>query len=543
MVHQLALARRLRPRTFQTVVGQEVTLQALSNALQTGRLHHAYLFTGTRGIGKTTLARIFAKCLNCEKGISHTPCGQCDTCNAIDEGRCLDVLEVDAASRTKVEDTRELLENVQYLPTQARFKIYLIDEVHMLSMHSFNALLKTLEEPPPHVKFLFATTDPQKLPVTVLSRCLQFHLHRLPCEQIVKYLGEVAEQEQITFELEALKDLGRAAEGSLRDALSLFEQAISYGNSNLTTPVVKKMLGLTESKRLITLLQAISIGNAAEVLAVINTLADYVPDFSSVLSDLLVILRHISILQVAPEALESSVSEYELLLMLAKTLIPEEVQLYYQIGILGQKELPYAPTMRIGFELVILRMLAFQPCKVITAHMPINFKEQPGIQIQIEEPKEIKPVEKTDVSHAQNQPQQNTHSVTAIHLSPLDWSELVLKLELSGITKQLAQHCTLGEHDGNFIHLILEESQKPLLQKRHEEKLEQAISQHFGRTFKLKITASKMPTGAQTPADQYQQQQEISYKTARNLMETDDNLNNLISTFSGKVGQIEIEKN
>jgi len=570
----IALARSLRPKTFQAVVGQEVTLQALTNALNTGRLHHAYLFAGTRGVGKTTLARIFAKCLNCERGISATPCGTCDTCLSIDEGRCVDVLEVDAASRTKVEDTRELLENVQYLPGAARFKIYLIDEVHMLSSHSFNALLKTLEEPPPHVKFLFATTDPQKLPVTVLSRCLQFHLHRLPFVQIVDYLKQVLTRDNILFELPALEEISRSSEGSLRDALSLLEQAIAYCHGSLTSVGVRKMLGLTETAHLLNLLRGIIARSATEILKEISTMANDAPDFASVLSDFLVMLRHLTILQEAPDALEESVSERPALQNLAQQLSAEEIQLYYQIGVMGQKELPYAPTPRIGFEMIMLRMMAFQPCTMVFPQSTNQAVENPAVenqpksasaQVGESRPTEIKIKENENVAvktenvavktggvalKTENvalktggvalMPEQARAALTSEN-NTLEWSTLIQKLELSGITRQLAEHCTVAIHTDDFIHLILEETQKPLLQSRQEEKLKQAVTAHFGRAIRLKITVGKMPEGTKTPAKHYQQQQESSYKAACHIVEGDPQLNDLIKTFDAKIEKIEIE--
>jgi DNA polymerase-3 subunit gamma/tau len=328
---KIALARRYRPRTFETMVGQEVTLRALSNALETKRLHHAYLFTGTRGVGKTTVARILAKCLNCEKGITSTPCGQCSACQAIDKGAFVDLIEVDAASRTKVEDTRELLDNVQYLPTCGRFKIYLIDEVHMLSGHSFNALLKTLEEPPSHVKFLLATTDPQKLPVTVLSRCLQFHLWRIPTNKIAEYLANILQQEGVSFEKEALQELSRSADGSLRDALSLLDQALAYGNGHIETMAVRTLLGLTERERLVALLEAVVRGDGRGVLNEINLLAESVPDFAELLTEFQEMIHQVVIAQSVPEALDENIGGLEAIINLATKISAEELQLYYQI--------------------------------------------------------------------------------------------------------------------------------------------------------------------------------------------------------------------
>ena len=357
------LARKWRPGNFATMVGQEHVLRALSHALDGGRLHHAYLFTGTRGVGKTTVARILARCLNCEEGVSATPCGACGSCREISEGRFVDLIEVDAASRTKVEDTRELLDNVQYAPTRGRFKVYLIDEVHMLSTSSFNALLKTLEEPPPHVKFLLATTDPKKLPVTVLSRCLQFHLKNLTAERIVGHLEHVLGEEGVSFEAPALWALARAADGSMRDALSLTDQAIAHGGGALRAGEVATMLGTIDQGALHRILDALAASDGPGLLACAQDLAAHAADFSTVLGDLLRVLHDLAVAQVVPEALAGAEADQaqEAVRALAARIPPEDVQLYYQIALTGVRELPYAPDARIAFEMTLLRMLAFQP--------------------------------------------------------------------------------------------------------------------------------------------------------------------------------------
>ncbi len=357
------LARKWRPGNFATMVGQEHVLRALSHALDGGRLHHAYLFTGTRGVGKTTVARILARCLNCEEGVSATPCGVCGSCREISEGRFVDLIEVDAASRTKVEDTRELLDNVQYAPTRGRFKVYLIDEVHMLSTSSFNALLKTLEEPPPHVKFLLATTDPKKLPVTVLSRCLQFHLKNLTAERIVGHLEHVLGEEGVSFEAPALWALARAADGSMRDALSLTDQAIAHGGGTLRAGEVATMLGTIDQGALHRILEALAASDGPGLLACAQDLAAHAADFSTVLGDLLRVLHDLAVAQVVPEALAGAEADQaqEAVRALAARIPPEDVQLYYQIALTGVRELPYAPDARIAFEMTLLRMLAFQP--------------------------------------------------------------------------------------------------------------------------------------------------------------------------------------
>jgi DNA polymerase-3 subunit gamma/tau len=355
------LARKWRPKRFTEMVGQEHVLKALVNALDEERLHHAYLFTGTRGVGKTSIARLFAKSLNCEQGISSEPCGQCSACREIAEGRFVDLIEVDAASRTKVEDTRELLENVQYAPTHGRFKVYLIDEVHMLSTHSFNALLKTLEEPPPHVKFLLATTDPQKLPVTILSRCLQFNLKNLIPERIVQHLQFVLGEESIQFEEPALWLLARSADGSMRDALSLTDQAIAFGAGSVIENDVRAMLGTIDQRLVYRMLDALTAHDPSQLLDAVAQLAQFSPDYMTVLGDLISVLHRVAIAQALPAAVDNSLGDQEHILSLSSQLSAEDVQLFYQIALMGRKDLPFVPDAREGLEMVLLRMLAFRP--------------------------------------------------------------------------------------------------------------------------------------------------------------------------------------
>jgi DNA polymerase-3 subunit gamma/tau len=355
------LARKYRPANFEELEGQEHVLRALINALDNDRLHHAYLFTGTRGVGKTTIARILAKCLSCENGVSSKPCGECSACREIAEGRSVDLIEVDAASRTRVEDTRELLDNVQYMPTRSRFKVYLIDEFHMLSNHSFNALLKTLEEPPEHVKFLLATTDPKKLPITVLSRCLQFNLKNLSPERIVNHLKQILATESIEYEENALWQLGRAADGSMRDALSLTDQAISYGNNSVRDADVKQMLGSIDQKEVFGILNALFAKNAAELLATIQHLSEFSPDYGALMGDILSILHRVAVAQEVPTSVDNSHGDEAVIRALAESVHCEDLQLFYQIGLMGQRDLAFAPDARTGFEMSMLRMLTFTP--------------------------------------------------------------------------------------------------------------------------------------------------------------------------------------
>jgi len=520
---QLALARHYRPRTFQAIVGQEAPIRTLMSALNTQRLHHAYLFTGTRGVGKTTIARILAKCLNCETGITAVPCEQCITCRSINEGRLSDLLEVDAASRTKVEDTRELLDNVQYLPTHARFKIYLIDEVHMLSGHSFNALLKTLEEPPPHVKFILATTDPQKLPATVLSRCLQFHLKRLSFRQIVDHLQVILKQESVEFEIGAVEVLARAAEGSMRDGLSLLDQALAYGRGCVRTIDVCALLGLTEHSSLLELLSSLAASDAAKAFEIIQGVGDRVPDFVAVLRELLTLIHTIALAQTVPEILEDNLPERDEILRLSEVISPEAVQLYYQIGLMGQRDLPYAPTPQMGFEMVILRMFAFQPIRVETIGMPA--------QQHSDLKSHAMPSEQAAI--ALKLPETRLNSVMQLDM---DWASMIPKLNLTGIAKALADHCTWIEHSGDLVQLRLDESQRPLLSKRAELQLQAALTQHMGKAIRLTISTSQLTE--KTPALIKQENRDRAYQQAYQCIETDPTVQRLISHFDADIEQV-----
>lgn len=382
------LARKWRPQFFKDMVGQEHVMRALINALDNQRLHHAYLFTGTRGVGKTTIARILAKCLNCEQGITSEPCGECDSCQEISQGRFVDLIEVDAASRTKVEDTREILDNVQYAPTRGRFKVYLIDEVHMLSNSSFNALLKTLEEPPEHVKFLLATTDPQKLPATILSRCLQFSLKNMTPERIVGYLKNILGQENIPAEEPGLWLLGRAAEGSMRDALSLTDQAISFGQGHIKELDVASMLGTVDRGRVFQLAIALAESDASTALQLVAQMAEHAVDFNNLLADLIHLIHRIAIAQAVPDAVDNSQGDKEQVLALAQAMSPAMVQLMYQVALTGKRDLPLAPEPRSGMEMTLLRMINFAPV---------------GQQAEAQSPAGVPQAKKPDLAHLKRQ--------------------------------------------------------------------------------------------------------------------------------------------
>ena len=402
MSHQV-LARKWRPGNFTEMVGQQHVLQALVNALESGRLHHAYLFTGTRGVGKTTVARILAKCLNCDTGVTATPCGECGACAEIAEGRSVDLIEVDAASKTKVEDTRELLENVQYTPTHARYKIYLIDEVHMLSNHSFNALLKTLEEPPPHAMFLLATTDPQKLPATVLSRCLQFNLKNMQPEQIVAHLEHILGAESVSADAEALALIARAAEGSMRDALSLTDQAIAYGEGKLVGAEVAEMLGTVDRGRVLDLVAAILDEDPAAVLSLVSQIAEHAPDFVSTLDELSNILHQMTIAQTVPDALDTSWPDQARIAELAARATIDDTQLFWQMAVGGRREVHLASSARAGLEMILLRMIAFRPAAVFqpqpaAGDSPAKKPEPPVAPVALDVTPEATPIPESQTS-------------------------------------------------------------------------------------------------------------------------------------------------
>jgi DNA polymerase-3 subunit gamma/tau len=505
------LARKWRPRNFQTLVGQEHILRMLSNALEQKRLHHAYLFTGTRGVGKTTIARILAKCLNCEVGITSTPCGTCHACNAIDAGQFLDLFEIDAASRTKVEDTRELLDNVLYPPTQGRYKIYLIDEVHMLSNHSFNALLKTLEEPPEHVKFLLATTDPKRLPITILSRCLQFHLKLITPELIVKHLQHICTVETIPAEIAALNKLASAADGSLRDALSLLDQTIAYGHGAITMNDVNSMLGSMAHDDLLPLLDALASHNGSQLFKVIAYLAERGPDFQQVLAELIRIFHQIAMLQIVPDALSID----ESLIPFINHFTSEEVQLYYQIALLGRRDLPLAATPQQGFEMTMLRILAFKPSVYTqdTAPTPAPAKLSTVVDT----------IEKNSVE---------TITTVVAHHS-IEWRNLLPKLELSGMSYALAANCTLEKMSENKVVLALSINHQPMLNPKLKERIAEALSRHFKQLIQLdiKMTSAELAT----PVKQKQSEQDQRLVQAKQTIMQDAKVKQFLEVYDATV--------
>ncbi len=544
------LARKWRPQNFQELVGQEHVQRALVNALNDDRLHHAYLFTGTRGVGKTTIARIFSKSLNCETGITSTPCGQCATCVEIAEGRYVDLIEVDAASRTGVDDTRELLENVQYAPTRGRYKVYLIDEVHMFSKSSFNALLKTLEEPPPHVKFLLATTDPQKLPVTILSRCLQFNLKRLPISLIISHLQHILTQENVEHNVSALQLIAEAADGSMRDALSLLDQALAFGGGVIREQEVRDMLGSVSRDKVIGLVKALLQRDATQTMKVVAELAEMSPDFENVLAELLSLLHHMSLAKTVPEALDEFVSAREILLKLSEEVSAEDLHLFYQIALIGRRDLPLSPDARNGFEMIMLRMLAFRPASVEAQRITqtnnqsnVQANVQPQVQAQASpatQPANVTAAQtapRAPVAHAETtatpgsgvadsggsnmeygdqlQTAPSTTAPAAVRQAASgDWRDVVNALGLGGLVKQLAINCTLKHRNDCNIVLQIESGHRNLINPKAKQRLQQALGEYFNIDAQLEIEVANQRVSespaqtAQRETDQRQQQAE-----------------------------------
>jgi DNA polymerase-3 subunit gamma/tau len=498
-------------------VGQEHVVKPLINALDHDRLHHAFLFTGTRGVGKTTIARILAKSLNCETGVTSKPCGQCSACREVDDGRFVDLIEVDAASRTKVDDTRELLDNVQYAPTRGRYKVYLIDEVHMLSGHSFNALLKTLEEPPPHVKFLLATTDPQKLPVTVLSRCLQFSLKRLSPEQIEMQVRRILDAEKIPYDAGSLALLARGADGSMRDGLSLLDQAIAFGGGRLNEPDVRAMLGTIEQNTIDRLLQALIDQNAAQLLTLVAEAAEHNADMAALLEELMLALHGIALAQT--DATLARGADPAQVQAFAQALAPEDVQLYYQIALQGRRDLASAPDARTGLEMTLLRMLVFRPGE--TTATPVKATPTTASAPPAPRPKAVAA------------PPSPAMAPPAAAPTATDWNGIVAQLKVGGLVRELASNSVLVARDENHFELLLNEANAQLLNREREAELKKALEEFNGGTVKLTIRTGQ--PGAETPTQQRTRENQERQQAAVAAIDNDPVVSAFKDQFNARV--------
>jgi DNA polymerase-3 subunit gamma/tau len=542
----IVLARKWRPKRFAEMVGQEHVLRALGNALDSGKVHHAFLFTGTRGVGKTTIARILAKSLNCETaGVSSNPCGICAACREIDEGRFVDLIEVDAASRTKVDDTREMLDNVQYAPTRGRFKVYLIDEVHMLSNHSFNALLKTLEEPPPHVKFLLATTDPQKLPATVLSRCLQFSLKRLPASLIGERLKFIAEAEHLEFDPAAAALMARAAEGSMRDALSLLDQLIAFGGGTLSEANTRAMLGTIDRGHVSRLIDALARADGSALLAEVRDLDRDAPDYDRALVELAAFLQRIAIVQIVPEAaLQDEEFDADSLARLAQAITPEDVQLYYQIALGGRRDLAMAPEPRMGFEMTLLRMLAFRP-DAAALHGNTNGRTAAAANPTRATGASATGTSVTGASAAGTSvtgaadamgPGAVVPAASGVRLTSIDasnWPAVVEAANLSGMVRQFALNCVPAAFEHGVLALKLDQATADRRTRPIEDKLLQGLSKYLGRDIRLTFETAQSVLA--TPARQRLLQEQDKVVRAAAAFEADPAVKGLRERFGADV--------
>ena len=524
------LARKWRPRNFSSLVGQEHVVRALTHALEQQRLHHAYLFTGTRGVGKTTLARILAKALNCETGITSTPCGVCSACTEIDSGRFVDLIEIDAATNTGIDNMRELQDNAVYAPTRGRFKVFVIDEVHMLSKQAFNSMLKTFEEPPEHIKFILATTDPQKIPVTVLSRCLQFNLKQMSREAIYKHLGHILQQENTASEPAALRLIAQAAQGSMRDALSLLDQAIAYAGGTVSEEAVRAMLGAIDQDYLFKLLDGLAQADIKAMLAVAGEMESRSLSFDSALQDLATLLHQIALAQSAPAALGQDLPERERILALARQFDAEELQLYYQIALHGRRDLPLAPDEYAGFSMSLMRMLAFRPEEAGTAMLP------PVAKKKLEAPAARNA---TAAAHVLASPvvpgARNVTAASPVATTVFDgnWPALATQLKVSALARQLAQKSELRNFDGESIELGLTFSDKHLAEKVYQDKLRDALKEHFGRAVALKIVIGEI--GGNTAAVQAQSERQARQGKALEAIQGDAFVRDLMDTFDATI--------
>ena len=537
------LARKYRPRSFDTLVGQAHVVQALKNALDQKRLHHAYLFTGTRGVGKTSLARILAKALNCEKGISSTPCGSCSACTDIDQGRYVDLIEVDAASNTQVDNMRDLLDNAQYAPTQGQFKIYIIDEVHMLSKSAFNAMLKTLEEPPEHVKFILATTDPQKVPVTVLSRCLQFNLKQMSSASISEYLEKILKEEAINYEINAIYLIAKSANGSMRDALSILDQGIAYCGGTIEEATIKKMLGAIDQSYLFNLTHAVIDQDGSKVIEIAKQMDERNLSFDAALNDLANLIQMISVAQAIPESLEASYLERDQVIALTKKISAEQLQLLYQITILGRRDLYLAPDEYAGFTMTLLRMLSFIPQDSVTSKTSVPLRKDIATQaIKLEpviKPSEISLDTSEDKKKIEVLDEATDDEPKVTRSFDGNWRGLVDQLKL-GLVKALAQQSELVSFKDNEMILSIADEHKHLLNETYQKKLESSLSEYFNQRIKLVI----LQKGANnSPLKQKQEERSTLMKDTEHAILQDQFVKSLLNEFNAEIIPSSIKPN
>ena len=510
------LARKWRPKSFSELTGQEHVVRALSNALERQRLHHAYLFTGTRGVGKTTVARILAKALNCEQGITPTPCGKCSACLEIDSGRFVDLLELDAASNTGIDNMREVLDNAQYLPTSGRFKVYIIDEVHMLSTKAFNSMLKTLEEPPEHVKFILATTDPQKIPVTVLSRCLQFNLKQIPEPLIQSHLARIMDVEGVSGEAHALQRIARAAHGSMRDALSLLDQAIAYSGGRVEDEMVRNMLGAIDQDYLFSLLDALAAKDGVRLIEVAENMEARSLEFEVALQDMGALLHRVALAQIVPDAIGADMLERARIFDLAGKFNPEEVQLLYQIVVHGRDEIGLAPDEYSGFSMTLIRMLAFMP---------------DGTHAEMARPEKSVAVKPAAAALPPAANPSSALPAKALDAAGFDWVAVAAELKLTGMAKMLAQHSALRHFDGEKMEFTVPPEHKHLLDKLYQDRLKSAIVEYLGKPVQISFSIGDGVTPARIEHDQKQERQMEAVAS----IEQDPVVRHLVDNFDAKL--------